>query len=293
MRKAIATISVITLLASSNAYALPTDITKSLEAAYSTGDKFIIKAVVNAAKAKYPKMSNNITNYKPAPKPVAAKKKEKQKLFNLFTGNIEAGATVESGNTDSEKGNIAAKLDYEKDKWGNTLTLKAYGTKENAARSKEEYRVNNQTRYNLSNVNYIFGELDYVNDRFSGYDYRISELLGYGHQIIKRDNLKVNGEVSLGARQSSLENGDKENAFLGKIGGKLDWKITDSLNFTQSLSSSIGSDATITNSESALKSNLTETLYLKLGLDIEHISDVPVGRENTDIITKLNLGYDF
>ncbi len=210
-----------------------------------------------------------------------------------WSGNVEGGLDFATGNTDREDGSISARLEYEYEKWQNILKGSARGSKENDTRTEEEYRVNDQLRYNFTDYDYGFGELDYVNDRFSGYQYRISELIGYGHHFIKEDHLKVTGEVAVGSRQSKLTDGSDEETLLGKVGADVEWDINDRLTFTEEASSEFGGDAVITRSITALKADMTDTLYLKLSFEFEHIDDAPPGRKHTDTLTSIRLGYEF
>lgn len=305
MRRAVCFI--IAFLFSTQAFAasLPDPVKEALEAAHATGNAFVIHAVTQEAIKQNPKNSQTIQSHIDTLNAQQAQATQQENLAALapaagdnnktkpWKGSLEGGLNVETGNTEKENIKLASMLEYISDKWENTLKLKADSAKEKDTRISEEYRAQNQTRYRLTERDYVFGELEYVNDRFSGYDYRVSELLGYGRDIFKSDRFTLTGEASLGARQSSLSDGTEENSLLGKLGGKAEWKITDNLTFSEELTTSIASDATITESLTALKSNLTDSLYLKLGVDVEHISDVPPGKENTDTKTSLTVGYEF
>lgn len=286
---------------------LPLHLKESLKKAYDSNDSYVIDAVTLVATKHYPQhelkieqyvrylKSNNAqteiaTTKNAEKKEEAPKAEEKEKVWS---GNIEFGADYSTGNTEEENIKGEATLNYEKDKWKNTLEVKADSGKENDTRTSEEYRVENQTKYLLEEHNYVFGELGYVNDRFSGYEYRISELLGYGHHFIKEDDMTLSGEAGVGSRQSQLEGQEEEVSALAKVKAIYDWKINDGLHFHQDLSYSIASDAGITESETSLKSSITDTLYLKLGFSVEHISDVPPNTENTDTQTSITAGYDF
>lgn len=225
-------------------------------------------------------------------KKIAASSKPKE--TKKYSGKIEGGAGFETGNTESETVNLGAELHYNfSPKIENITTAKAVNSKENDVRNAEEYRLDNQTRYNLTDKDYAFLELGFVNDRFSGFEYRIDELVGYGRRLIKTNDMTLNGEISAGARQTSLTNGDKESSVLGKVSTDFDWTINQYLSFEQELAATLDSETTIINSDSGLKARMTDALYLKLGVEIENISDVPDGKESTDTRTTVSVGYDF
>ena len=304
---------------------LPNNILTPLKHAEATQDRFVLFAVTKTLKETYPSYTNQIDTYLQTRKRQKSREKTRQLRQARRQGNIlasttttpeanraiakkesqtlpkkrswksstELGITFVTGNKKEQDIHLASTIDYSLLNTENTFKFRTKSSKQDNIRINEEYRLKNQTRYNLSANDYMFGELEYVNDRFSGYNHRISELLGYGRSILTHDRYNIKGEVSIGARQSRLETGEDENSFLGKVSTIGDWKILDNLSLTQEITSAIASEAVITESNTALKSSLTDTLYLKLGLDIEHISDVPAGRKNTDTSTNISVGYDF
>lgn len=52
----------------------------------------------------------------------------------------------------------------------------------------------------------MFGLVSYENDRFAGFNYRMSETLGYGYRVISQDTLTLDLEAGPGARQTQLRN---------------------------------------------------------------------------------------
>jgi len=305
---------------------IPEKLAKSLRSAFYTHDKFIINAVTDAAKESNPELSSKIENYIEILKkeedlesvnlanvnlsdnqelsnlsPAAgggtsadASKEESKNIEKNWKGSLELGASFATGNTEEETARVEGNFEYIfTDKISNIVEFSTSTNKNNQIRTEEEYRINNQTKYNLSDKNYSFLELEYINDRFSGQDYRISELLGFGREIYKTDKVELSAEASIGARQTKETNEDVDNSILAKIGGDLSWKISDTLKFGEKLTISTSTASTITKSSSFIKSDLTETLYLKFGVDFEHISEVPAGKENLDTVTKLTVGYDF
>jgi len=286
------------IIISANSFAalsdgLPTTIKDALDAAYSTKNTYVIDAVIKTSKENYPNFANKIDSYISDIKTTKVKKQEPQKKESPFSGSIDTSLDVANGNTKRQATSLHANLKYKGAKFDNILKLKANSSKEDSVRTDEEYQISNQTNYNFTDRDYSFLELEYVNDRFNGYNYRTSELLGYGRKILKTDQYNLASEISAGDRQSSLTDNTKENSLLGKVALKGDWKITDKITFTQDISSSFGSEAVITISDSAIKTNIIDSLYLKLNYNIQHIDDVPANTQHTDMLTTLGVGYEF
>lgn len=208
-------------------------------------------------------------------------------------GSVEAGLAYGTGNSEKQDTNAALKLDYRLGQWLHEFSGKAINSKSDGTRSAEEYRAGWKTSYDLTDVDYVFANADYVNNRFAGYTYRITEAVGYGRKLLDDDTFKLSTEIGIGYRQNKLLNGTHEDGFLVRPGLDFEWKISDTATFSESLDIAIGADATITNSETAMKVQVLKNIYMKAGFSLEHISDVPAGRENTDTLSTLNLVYDF
>lgn len=288
---------------------LPANLQNSLDKAVASDDGFVIKAVAAQAKAQNPTYEAEINRYmiakltpkleakQTAPKPKAEPEDLATGFVNFWTdgwsGNLEGGALLQNGNSKNENLNAAVKVSKETQNWQHIAKLSGSNNSSDGVRSAEEYRTNLQTRNKLSAKDYIFGELDWVKDRYSGYDFRLSELLGYGYKFYDDDEFKLSAEAALGTQQSQRTNADIENSIIQKLSGDLEWAINEQLSFLQHLSTEHSNDAFFSNSQSALKTKITDSLALKAAYDIEHISQVPAGTKKLDTKTTLNVLYDF
>ncbi len=309
-------VSLATSATAADSKTLPQDIQKSIRSAFFTNDKFVINTVTQAAKNANPAFSAAIDNfivtlqkessdgegYKfssntatpaqlAAKAPAAGKKKAADRNWK---GSVEAGANFATGNTKQQALSLSGDLTI---KVANNITnqtkVLAEGDKQNGVRTQEEYTLENKTKWNFAEKDYAFFDLEYVNDRFSGQEYRITELLGYGRDLYQNETMKLTGEASVGMVQTKYTGLSSENSAQGKISGIYNWQITDTISFNEELSYSVNSDFNIIESDTAIKSDLSESLYLKFGVNVERISDVPVGTKKTDTVTKLTVGYDF
>lgn len=216
-------------------------------------------------------------------------------LLSGWKGSVEAGADYANGNTDKSSFRSGINLKQELEYWKNTLEVKARLGKESGVRTEETYRIKGETAYKYTPTTYSFAEAEYVNDQFSGFEYRITEALGIGHKLIDVNHLSLDIKGSIGGRHTKEDTvvGKKENEIIFKPAAELTWDITETLQFTQKLASTIGTDKTITTANSAVSTHLIGNLKLKLALDIEHTSKVPTSKKKTDTLTSLNLVYDF
>ena len=210
-----------------------------------------------------------------------------------WKGEAELGFISTSGNTETETLNAKAKLVNERDKWKHTFIVEATRASDNDVVTAQRYFASGKTDYKYGDKSYIFGLLKYEDDRFSGYNYQASLVMGYGHKIIKREDLMLDAEVGAGTRQSELDSGEKDDEAILYAGMDLDWKISKSTSFNEKLTVEAGDEATITKSVTALKSKINAKLASKITYTIKHVSEVPVGVEKTDKEIAVTLVYNF
>ena len=210
-----------------------------------------------------------------------------------WKGEGEFGYVATSGNTDTA--NLKARLGLvnERDQWRHTAALEALNTSDSDTTTAERYAASWQTDYKFAEFEYVFGRLQYETDKFSGYDYRISETIGYGRRVLHRDNMTLDLEAGPGARQSKLDTGESQNEMIFRLAGRYAWQITEQSRFTQDLSFDIGEDATISRSVTAVQASIVGNLAMKLSYTVENVSDVPPGVKKTDTETAATLVYSF
>jgi len=213
---------------------------------------------------------------------------------STWKGEAELGFVNTTGNTQTR--NIAArgKVVNDRDKWRHTLIAEALNNSEEGNITAERYFASGKSDYKLSEKSYGFGLLTYENDRFSGYDFRVTETLGYGRSVIKSDTLILDLEVGPGARQSKLsDTGDMQYEGLLHLAGNFEWKLSDTSKFTEDLSSDIGEKAIVTRSVTALKTQIVGDLSSKISYTARYSTKVPPDVKNLDTVAAVTLVYGF
>ena len=210
-----------------------------------------------------------------------------------WKGNAELGIVATSGNTKTTSIKARAAVVHEQDKWRHIGKIDALNTSDATRTTGERYGLSGKSDYKFSERSYAFGLVSYENDRFAGFDYRTSEVLGYGYRVLSQESLTLDFEVGPGARQTRLRNSSSVNEFMGYIGGKLVWKLSPSASLTEDLTTELGSDTTITRSVTALTARLAGGLAMKLSFTARHVSEVPVSVKDMDTETAVTLVYGF
>ena len=170
--------------------------------------------------------------------------------------------------------------------WGN-----ASNTSSNDERSSEKYAVGGRSRYNLTDMNYVFGQGSWLTDRYNGYQQRDVVTAGYGRQILNGPVHSLRFEFGPGVRYDEYTDGDTDTQPLGYASGTWAWQMTDNAKFSQGVSV-FGAEDTTVNSESALNVAINAHFALKVAYNVTWNSEPPASApEHTDRRTSLSLGY--
>ncbi len=208
-----------------------------------------------------------------------------------WKASAELGFIQTSGNSESET--LIAKFEGEKSykQWEHFLNLEALNSSQNDESSAEKYLASAQSDYLLSERAYVFSGIDWEKDRFSGYAYQASWVVGAGYKVINNDQHKLKLEVAPGYRVSEPDPGETQEDVIAQLSEKYKWQISETSEFEQSLSSEIGDSNTRTRFNVALTSQINGIMSMKLGYGIKHNSDVAPGIEKTDRETSITLVF--
>jgi len=234
---------------------------------------------------------------------VAAQEEEAE---SPWAGKATLGYLATSGNTDNSTLNSAVEIGYSTGDWKHLFgarAIHATATDEmdEESTTAEAYEANWKSERSLSEHNYLFGQLDWRKDRFSGYDTQFSQTIGYGRRLIDKEAHKLNVEIGAGARQSELDDVDstKESEAIFRAGLGYLWQISETAAFTQDFKVESGDANTYSESKTALSARLIGNLALVASYTIKNNSDVPDVPptedpiEKTDTYTAISLEYTF
>jgi len=211
-------------------------------------------------------------------------------------GKVQLGYLATSGNTQSRNLNADFKVAFTLRQWIYYFSATAYNSTQDGQTTAERYTSSVKADYDFTPHNYVFVSAKFDKDRFSGYDRRTSETAGYGRRLIANGSLQLDLEVGAGARQTKVPEAlpakDQSEAILHTV-GKLEWHISDTSKFEQSIDVESGHSNTFTESVTSLKNSILGNLYWRLSYDVRHNTSVPPGIKKTDTQTSISLEYDF
>lgn len=210
-----------------------------------------------------------------------------------FSGRVALGYLSTSGNSENESLNANFNLWWNYEPWSHELSGLAIRSSTSNVTTAEAYGIAWQSNYALNETDYLFGNVSLDNDEFSSYDQQLRAAVGYGRRFIDRERHILNGEAGVGARDAELRDGTSQNEAIVRLGGDYRWIISETSEFTQTLSVESGSDNTYLEAASALSADVQENLALVISYTIKSNSDVLPGTDKTDTFTAISLEYTF
>ncbi|ATI64766.1 DUF481 domain-containing protein [Edwardsiella tarda] len=211
-----------------------------------------------------------------------------------FIGNIQAGYNSQSGNS-----NNSSLLANTTMTWFNRDAATAYslwGTANNAesngTRSAEKYQAGGRTRFNVTQENYMFGQVNWLNDRFAGYASRTTGTAGYGRQIFSSPTQDLRVEFGPGVRHDEYQGGGRATRALAYGAANYTYQVTTNTQFTQGVSALSNEDTTL-NSETALNVGINDAFSLRLSYNVTYNSEPPASApKHTDRTSAITLQYN-
>ena len=210
-----------------------------------------------------------------------------------FSGRAGLGVLASSGNSDNKSINANFDLWWNYAPWGHSLRGDVIKSSSSGTTTAEANSFAWQSKYNLNDVDYLFGLLSFNANEFGTYDQQFRQTVGYGRRLLNTEKHLLSAEIGIGARQSDLRDGTSQNGTIGYLGGDYRWTISESSEFTQSLGIESGSDNTYIEATSRLSASIRENLALSIAYTIKNNSDVLPGTEKTDTFTTISLDYGF
>ena len=209
----------------------------------------------------------------------------------LWKLSAELGFISTTGNTETQTLNTKAAASTNRNKWRHKFDTSVLRSSDADNITAQQFKLSGQSDYKLEKNRYVFVALNYEDDKFSGYDYRVTEFIGYGRRVSDDKGIILDLEIGPGLRQSKLDNGDSENESLLRVAAKLDWEVSKSSEFTQALTVEASEDATITRSVTSLSSRINGSMSMKMAFTFTNTSEVPANVDETDTETSVTLVF--
>lgn len=210
-----------------------------------------------------------------------------------WSGKGEVGASLASGNTDTETANAAVEVKYARDKWDHVLGFAGNYGADSGATTAQRWELRGQSNYRFTDRAFWFGAGRYEDDRFSTYDFQSSLATGLGYKLIDNDRTKLWVQGGPGYRYAEFRTtGESEDGVIlrGDLG--FEHQLTDTTRIVDRFLVESGSDNTYIQNDLGLEVTIKGALALRVGYQVRHNTDVTPGLEKTDTLTTLGLTYE-
>jgi len=248
----------------------------------------IVLAVVQSAFADHDKTDKK------------TKKKKSDKWWHLPTlpaswkgSNALLGIVVTTGNSETTNLNGGLNLSYEKGRWKNVFQGNGQFTESQGITTQQQFFLQNQTNYSWGK-NFIFGNLNYTQNRFSPYDYQGVGSIGYGRTLFDSDKFRLTVQVGPGVRVNSIKQENEPSMIqthpIGTAGLNMRWRITDSVIFTEDVTYNFGNPYDYLKTVTALTNKIIGNLATQISYTTEYYSRIPRHSSHTqNLDTTLNV----
>lgn len=215
-----------------------------------------------------------------------------------WAGSAELGFIETSGNSDTQSLNGKFAVSREKGDYKIALKTEALTSKENGDASKEKYTAELKNEYSLDEFDYLTSNINYEDDRFSGYEYQYTFSLGYGYRAWNDEGGKLDLEIGPGYRRNVLDQrsdaGKKvEDEAVGRAALNLEVNLSSNAKFTEVITIEGGDANVIYKSDMGLESALIGALAMKINYQVKYTEEVPEDTENTESQVAVTLVYNF
>lgn len=217
-----------------------------------------------------------------------------QAAANGFSGEASLGYLSTNGNSKTSSLNAKLGLKYVQTNWQNAFVATALGASERTGSTAERYTADDQYNYNLTTLDYLYANANYVKDLFDAVGQRTTETVGYGRHILTGPVHTLDAQIGAGAQQTRLNVTDQRTSdAIVQLGAKYAWKISDTSTFSETAKIESGASNTFSESVTELKMNIVGNLFAGLSYTLRHNSTVPAGTGKTDTVTAANISYTF
>jgi putative salt-induced outer membrane protein len=218
---------------------------------------------------------------------------------DVLAGEVELGATLTTGNTDTSsfKGRLALK--HELGNWENQYLLEGLYKEDTDEVTAKRYFLGVQGDYLLDHDNYIFSNINYEVDPFTGYEYSFTAATGYGHKIINNEHTKLKAEIGLGfiyqrldSTLAAIEGDDADKSIVAHGVINFETTLSETSTFSQKIVMDYG-DKLDARSETFITANIVGALAMKFAVIVRYNSNPLQGKTSTDTETNMTLLYAF
>ncbi|NKB45705.1 MAG: DUF481 domain-containing protein [Alphaproteobacteria bacterium] len=219
-----------------------------------------------------------------------------------LSGEVNIGGSMATGNTDTTRVDAEIKARFKAGRLEDNYRLVGEFSDDNGTTTAQRILGSIESRYDMRENLFIFGYLEYDDDKFSGFKYEVEAAFGAGYKVIDDSNMRLLVQAGPGYRYSKFSTpvppslpllNSSENEFLVRGSADFEYDITDTVNLTNVFIVTWDSSRTKLENTTALTSKLIGDLSTRLSVNVRYNTDPPLLTKKTDTLSKVSLVYGF
>jgi putative salt-induced outer membrane protein len=214
--------------------------------------------------------------------------------FKGWKGSAEMGFSSSSGDADAQAftGGFRANRIFNIS-WEHAFKVDLNFAKANGISTQEKLTSDYQVYYMNWNRGYMFGLATFEYDKFSGFDYRLTQSVGVGYTIFNENDLRWSIEVGPGARESRTKLNNTEVEFVGTLNSNFRHWIQPEISYGTDIKTAWGPERFTIINIADLKARINDNFSARFSFETNYDSVVPLGTSKTDTLVKATIIYDF
>ncbi len=211
-----------------------------------------------------------------------------------FTGSVDFGGILRSGNTENAGLKGELKLNYRSEQWQHRAKAEAGYLESSTEPLEQRFEVEYEVNYDITESVFGFGLLNYTDDRFSGFDFETLTAGGIGLNLFSGDPLTW--KITMGPSLRYAEFSDSEDTETvpgARLTNDVAWQVSDDALLANETEVLWDRERVTLENDTSLKLRIVDKLSGKLSLNTRYRSNVPDDTETTDTTTRASVVYDF
>lgn len=214
-----------------------------------------------------------------------------------WVGEASLTGSRTTGNTDTTDVGLGLQLANDTGKWRHSFNASADYGRAAGVNNKQRVVLGYQIDRDISDRLYAYANADGFSDDFGAFGSGYFVGAGLGYELVLPEPIGWRVESGLGFRSQTAQetalipDPQSTDELAARLGSTLGWTINDKVTAYNNSELIYSSSDTYVWNETGLTATLAGRLAARASFRLDHHTDVPVGREKTDTITRFGLVY--
>lgn len=225
----------------------------------------------------------------------AAAQEEGKAAARAITGALDLGASLSSGDTRERA--LSARIEARQglgEHWRHELAVDGDWARRSGATSQQRLTGEHRLFYAFSKRATVFQFLRGEYDRFAGFDYRITESIGVGYDVVSTPRLTWHLEGGPGVRFIALADSPAmEQEPIARLSSELTWRLRPDWTLENRSSAFLGGEGNTLENRISLEARINSALFGRVSLHLRYDTKDLAGISKLDTLTRFSIGYRF